>query len=98
MPDGIFQGDLPREAGDLCHGAASHCPDTKRGQSGNRLKKYIDVLATNAVNFEYRVSDMPSYIRSVHTLDNVLRGAKEYLLVEPDYEHFRFMTSVTVLS
>ena len=88
VPDGIFKvafRDKP-----VIYVMEIH-RTTQTKAVGTQLKKYMDVLATNAVNFKYGVSNVPTYICSVHTLDNVLRGAKEYLQADPDYEHFKHL-------
>lgn len=56
-----------------------------------QIKKYLDVLATNAANFKYGMSNVPTYVCSVHEKPNVLRGTKAQLMADPDYQHFKHL-------
>lgn len=55
---------------------------------GMQIQRYMDVLQSGALAFKYELQ-APTYVCSVHVLPNVLKGAKKYLMSNPNFEPYR---------
>ena len=53
-----------------------------------QIQRYMDALQHGALAFKLGLK-APVYVCSVHTLPNVLRGAKKYLMGNPNFEPYR---------